>query len=133
MSKILGVECNHGMSKPLISLLTANSHTISLCNSSDKIALTTNENRPDLVLLDLTLVNEDAFTLCQKIRLFSDVPIIVLATSATNSDRLRIFSLGADDCISKPYSQQELLLRINKTIKRSNQYQADISLFKGAY
>ncbi len=73
----------------------------------------------DLAVLDVMLPGVDGFSLAKKIRdNNASVPILFLTARSMKEDRLRGFKLGADDYISKPFSIEELLLRINVFVKR---------------
>jgi two-component system KDP operon response regulator KdpE len=76
--------------------------------------------QPDLVLLDLVLTGTiDGYKVAQRIREFSNVPIIMLTARVRESDKLHGFDVGADDYITKPFSSKELLARIQAVLKRS--------------
>src|SRR4051812_17224158 len=64
---------------------------------------------PDLVLLDLMLPKLDGYQVCQAVREFSLVPIVMLTARGEQVDKLRGFELGADDFITKPFAPAELL------------------------
>jgi two-component system OmpR family response regulator len=73
----------------------------------------------DLCLLDVMLPRKDGFTLAQEIRRLSiSVPIIFVTAKAMKEDRIQGFKLGADDYLTKPFSIEELLLRIETILKR---------------
>jgi two-component system KDP operon response regulator KdpE len=77
--------------------------------------------QPDLILLDIVLTGTiDGYNVAQRIREFSDVPIIMLTAKVRESDKLRGFDVGADDYITKPFSSKELLARIQAVLKRSH-------------
>ncbi|ELV8655601.1 TPA: response regulator [Vibrio vulnificus] len=82
---------------------------------------------PDLIILDIMMPGDDGFTLCQKIRRYSDVPIIMLTAVAEEADRVAGLEMGADDYITKSFSPRELLARI-KTILRRSQNHSDLRL-----
>jgi len=76
--------------------------------------------QPDLILLDIVLTGTiDGYNVAQRIREFSDVPIIMLTARVRESDKLHGFDVGADDYITKPFSSKELLARIQAVLKRS--------------
>ena len=79
----------------------------------------------DLVLLDINLPYQDAYTICREIRKHSDIPIIVLTSRNTDFDELMSLNIGADDFISKPYNAQVLIARIQKILKRT--YEAQVN------
>ncbi|TXG38840.1 response regulator transcription factor [Seonamhaeicola maritimus] len=73
----------------------------------------------DLCLLDVMMPNMDGFTLASEIRKTNvDVPIIFLTAKAMKEDRIKGFKLGADDYVTKPFSVEELVLRIKAILKR---------------
>jgi two-component system, OmpR family, KDP operon response regulator KdpE len=75
-------------------------------------------HRPDIVLLDLMLPGIDGFELCQELRERSPVGIIVLSARRGENDKVRALNLGADDYMTKPFGIEELLARINATLRR---------------
>ncbi len=74
---------------------------------------------PDLIILDLKLPGEDGFQVCQHIREFSTVPIIMLTALGDEQDKVRGLQMGADDYVTKPFSAQELLARVEAVLRRS--------------
>ncbi|GCE06532.1 response regulator transcription factor [Dictyobacter aurantiacus] len=76
-------------------------------------------NPPDLVLLDVMMPHMDGFTACQKIREFSQVPIIIITARGRDSDKVRGLNLGADDYLTKPFSIEELVARVRAVLRRS--------------
>jgi two-component system KDP operon response regulator KdpE len=84
---------------------------------SDAVALLGAEE-PDLVLLDLMLPGVDGFELCREIRERSGVGIIVISARRGENDKVRALNLGADDYMTKPFGVEELLARINATLRR---------------
>jgi DNA-binding response OmpR family regulator len=75
---------------------------------------------PDLILLDLLLPGPlDGFAVCQRIREFSMVPIIMVTARAREDEKLRGFEVGADDYITKPFSAKELLARVHAVLRRT--------------
>jgi two-component system KDP operon response regulator KdpE len=76
--------------------------------------------QPDLVLLDLILSGSmDGYQVAQRVREFSDVPIIMLTARVRELDMLHGFEVGADDYITKPFSSKELLARVRAVLKRA--------------
>ena len=74
---------------------------------------------PDMILLDIMLPGIGGYELCQRIREFSDVPIIMLTAKVEDMDKVRGLKLGADDYITKPFNVQELLARIEAVLRRT--------------
>lgn len=78
--------------------------------------------QPDLVLLDIRLPGDiDGYEVCQRIREFSDVAVIMLTARAQESDVLQGFDAGADDYLTKPFSAKELAARVKAVLRRARQ------------
>lgn len=75
--------------------------------------------KPDLIILDVMMPEMDGLTACAKIREFSDVPIILLTAKADDIDKLIGFDHGADDYLTKPFNILELKARIRALLRRS--------------
>jgi DNA-binding response OmpR family regulator len=87
-------------------------------NGEQALEIVAAEN-PDLVLLDIMMPILDGFTVCERIRKFSTVPIIVVTVKGEEQDRVRGLDLGADDYIVKPFSATELLARVRAVLRRA--------------
>ncbi len=74
---------------------------------------------PDLVLLDVMMPKMDGFTVCQHVREFSSVPIIIVTARGQDQDKVRGLDLGADDYLTKPFSVDELLARVRAVLRRA--------------
>jgi DNA-binding response OmpR family regulator len=77
------------------------------------------EKQPDLVLLDVMMPGLNGFASCERIRVFSNVPIIMVTAKGEEQDRVRGLDVGADDYIVKPYSATELLARVRAVLRRA--------------
>jgi len=73
----------------------------------------------DLIILDVMLQYEDGFSLCQRLRATSTIPIIMLTAVADKTNRAVGLELGADDYLTKPFDQRELLARVNAVLRRA--------------
>ena len=82
-------------------------------------------DQPDLILLDVMMPIMDGFTACERIREFSNVPIIILTAKGEERDRVRGLDAGADDYIVKPFSAQELLARVRAVLRRAERTMTD--------
>ncbi len=74
---------------------------------------------PDLVLLDIMMPRMDGFTVTQRVREFSSVPIMLLTARGQDQDKIHGLDLGADDYLTKPFSVEELLARVRAVLRRS--------------
>jgi DNA-binding response OmpR family regulator len=76
-------------------------------------------NPADLVLLDVMMPRLNGFDTCQRIRQFSNVPIIMVTAKGEEQDRVKGLNIGADDYLVKPFSAPELLARVRAVLRRA--------------
>lgn len=74
---------------------------------------------PDAILLDVMLPGEDGLSICRAVRLFSNVPILMITARVEEIDRLLGLELGADDYICKPFSPREVVARVKAVLRRT--------------
>jgi len=74
---------------------------------------------PDLIILDVMMPKMDGWTVCERLRRTSDVPIIMLTAKGEEIDKLRGFRLGVDDYVTKPFSFGELTARVGAVLARA--------------
>ncbi len=74
--------------------------------------------KPDLVLLDIMMPKIDGYEVCQRLRENTVLPIIVVSAKVGESDKEKMFALGADDYITKPFSFKEMVMRVNAQLRR---------------
>jgi two-component system KDP operon response regulator KdpE len=107
----------------LLKLVRANlesgGYTVQVAMNAHSALESIDLEMPDVILLDIMLPEIDGYNLCQRIREFSDIPIIMLTAKFEDSDKVRGLKLGADDYITKPFNVQELLARIESVLRRS--------------
>ena len=77
-------------------------------------------NEYDMILLDIMLPKMDGFEVCQAIREFSDMPIVMLTAKGDDMDKILGLELGADDYMTKPFSPSELVARVKAHMDRYN-------------
>jgi len=77
--------------------------------------------RPHAVILDVVMPDLDGVAALKEIRSFSDVPVIMLTARGLEDDKVRALRLGADDYVTKPFSQRELLARLESVLRRAAQ------------
>jgi DNA-binding response OmpR family regulator len=76
------------------------------------------ELQPDLIILDVMMPEYDGFDVCARLRELSDVPIVMLTAKSQSSDVAHGFAVGADDYVKKPFSNEELVSRIESLLQR---------------
>ncbi|MGM0410136.1 MAG: response regulator transcription factor [Bacillota bacterium] len=90
-----------------------------------KEALKYNDDfQPDLMILDLMLPKISGEEVCQRIRQNSDLPILMLTAKSSEEDKVSGFNFGADDYLTKPFSNKELVARVKAILRRSD-YKAE--------
>lgn len=80
-----------------------------------------NQEKPDLILLDIMLPQKDGMEVCREIRKTYDMPIIMLTAKDSEIDKVLGLELGADDYVTKPFSTRELLARVKANLRRHQQ------------
>jgi DNA-binding response OmpR family regulator len=90
----------------------------------------------DLVILDIMMPELNGWQTCEKIRAFSHVPIVMLTARGEKDDIVKGLNVGADDYISKPFDEGELVARVNALFRRKTQYdhvEDDQQLIRGYF
>jgi DNA-binding response OmpR family regulator len=88
--------------------------------------------RPDLIILDLVLPDEDGLVLCSVLKNMANVPILICSGTQRRRDAFLSLKLGADDFIAKPFDVYDLLARVEVLLRRAAQHQAaDPSIARG--
>ena len=120
MSKtILVVEDEKAIADILVFNLQREGYqTLEANNGADGLKLAL-EKSPDLILLDVMLPQMDGFEVCKKVRMSSQVPILMLTAREEETDKILGLELGADDYITKPFSMRELMARVKANMRRS--------------
>jgi len=122
MSKIrvLLAEDDSNLGLVLSTFLKAKDFDVSLCINGE-IALERYKSQPfDFVILDVMMPIKDGFSVAKEIReTDQEIPILFLTAKSLQDDKLKGFSSGADDYMTKPFGMEELLARINAILKRT--------------
>ncbi|MCO7224248.1 response regulator transcription factor [Pleionea sp. CnH1-48] len=119
MHKILLIEDDIEIAAPLTELLAHKGYEIHHSTDGMNASALLEGIKPNVVLLDLALPQLDGQDVCQNIRAESEVPIIIVSARNTLKDRITSLNSGADDFVNKPFSTEELILRIQSVIRRS--------------
>ena len=77
------------------------------------------ERRPDVVVLDVIMPSMDGWTVCQRIREITDVPVVMLTSLNRDEEVVKGLELGADDFVSKPVSPRQLIARVRAVLRRA--------------
>lgn len=120
-TKILLVEDDDSLGPLLLEYLEAKGFEAKLANDGKKGADMFFKGSFDLLLLDVMMPVKDGITLAKEIRMVDkNIPIIFLTAKSMKEDTIEGFNAGADDYITKPFSMEELLARVNAVLRRTN-------------
>ncbi len=121
MARILLVEDDVSMGFLLVDFLESNSFDVKLYKNGEKGLEAFKNSEYDFCILDVMLPGMDGFTIAENIRKENKkVPIIFLTARAMKQDKIKGFTLGVDDYITKPFDEDELLCRIQAILNRIN-------------
>ena len=118
MTRILLVEDEESYRDPLSYQLGREGYDVVTAATGPEALDRFAEHGADLVLLDLMLPGLPGTEVCRRLRLESDVPVIMLTAKDDEIDKVVGLELGADDYVTKPYSSRELLARIRAVLRR---------------
>jgi len=128
-AKILYVEDDLTLSFVTRDNLELHGYLIDYCEDGVEALQLFSKNNYDICILDVMLPKMDGYELAGKIREYNqEVPIIFLSAKSTKEDKIFGLKLGADDYITKPFSIEELVLKIEVFLKRSHHGQKNNSL-----
>ena len=119
LKQILVVDDDQSIRELLVEYLSKAGFFVNSAGDGVEMTLYLETNQPDLIILDIMMPGDDGFTLCQRIRQTSNVPIIMLTANSDEVDRILGLEIGADDYMAKPFSPRELLARIKALLRRS--------------
>ncbi|MBC8279718.1 MAG: response regulator transcription factor, partial [Chloroflexi bacterium] len=118
--KILVVEDDDDIRTVLVAFLNRGGYeTITAADGKDGLRRFYSD-RPDLVVLDISMPVMDGWQVLERLREVSDIPVLILSAAVQERDKLRGLRSGADDYITKPYSAEELLARVEVALRRAN-------------
>ncbi len=123
---ILLVEDDTNLGFVVKDNLDLNGYNVTLSENGEMGWANFSKRKFDLCILDIMLPKMDGFSLAEKIRAIDDqVPILFLSAKSLKEDKIQGFKIGADDYITKPFSIEELLLRIEVFLRRSSRQDLD--------
>ncbi|ALQ04522.1 MULTISPECIES: response regulator [Pseudomonas] len=120
-SPILIVEDEPKLAALMRDYLIAAGYATQCLDNGLQVVPAVRASEPRLILLDLMLPGRDGLQVCQELRSFSAVPIIMITARVEEVDRLLGLDLGADDYICKPFSPREVVARVKAILRRSPQ------------
>ncbi len=116
--KVLIAEDNTDLSDMMRNYLIKAGHTVYQAYDGAQAIELAYKLRPDLVLLDIMMPLLDGYQVCETLRSEVNIPIIVVSAKVAEEDKIRLFELGADDYITKPFSFKEMVSRVAAQLRR---------------
>ena len=115
---VLIVEDDQPVRNLITTTLKAHDYRYITAANGETAVMEAASHNPDMILLDLGLPDIDGIEVIQRIRSWSNVPIIVISTRSEDEDKIEALDMGADDYITKPFSVGELLARLRVAQRR---------------
>ena len=119
MKKILVVDDEKPISDIISFNLENEGYAIEKAYDGEQALEVFEKSQPDLVILDLMLPKMDGLEVCREIRKQSAVPVIMLTAKDSEIDKVLGLELGADDYVTKPFSNRELIARVKANLRRN--------------
>ena len=112
LAHILVIDDEPQILRALRTILSAHHYRVTVArNGEEGLALAAAEN-PDIIILDLGLPDMDGIQVCEQLRLWTQIPIIILSVRSEEGDKVKALDRGADDYLVKPFGTEELLARL---------------------
>ena len=118
MYKVLIADDNKQIVSILSEYCKKNNFIVSTVFNGEDALKEVEENKFDIVLLDVMMPKKDGFDVCREVRKFSNVPIILITARGEDYEKIMGLEIGADDYIVKPFSPGEIIARINAILRR---------------
>ncbi|CAK7003045.1 MAG: Transcriptional regulatory protein OmpR [Desulfovibrio sp.] len=116
--KILVVDDDVRLIESIQDFLQPHGYTVHGITDGKNVIETIKKIDPGIVLLDVMMPEDDGFSILQRLRAVSGIPVIMLTARGEEADRIVGLELGADDYLAKPFSPRELLARIKAVLRR---------------
>ncbi|WP_111708791.1 response regulator transcription factor [Lutibacter citreus] len=121
--KILLAEDEPALGQIVKESLETRNFEVLLCANGEEAYKTYKAEKPELLVLDVMMPIKDGFTLAKEIRMEDpDIPIIFLTAKSQTEDVVEGFNLGGNDYLKKPFSMEELIVRMNALLNRKKNY-----------
>jgi two-component system, OmpR family, KDP operon response regulator KdpE len=128
MTTILVVDDEPQIRRALRTSLEAHGYAVQTAGTGEEALVAAAEASPDLVFLDLGLPDLDGTEVIQRIRSFSEVPVIVISVRDRQADKVAALDAGADDYVAKPFGMEEVLARMRAQLRRAQPEDAGSAL-----
>jgi two-component system KDP operon response regulator KdpE len=116
---ILVIDDEPQIQRAIRTILTEKQFRVTTASRGEEGLTLAAANEPDLVILDLGLPDMDGVEVCQRLREWTQTPIIILSVRDSERDKVAALDMGADDYLTKPFGIEELLARIRVSLRHS--------------
>ncbi|MDB9755765.1 response regulator transcription factor [Winogradskyella sp.] len=132
--KLLLAEDEASLGQIIKESLETRDFEVILCDNGEKALEKYQSEKPEVLVLDVMMPKKDGFTLAKDIRAIDDhIPIIFLTAKSQTADVVEGFSIGGNDYLKKPFSMEELIVRIHNLVQRSKTQKRTKVLEIGGY
>lgn len=118
--KVLIVEDEISISNFIATTLKTNGYTTLLCSNGKEALSMIASHCPDVILLDLGLLDIDGLEILKQLRKWSGIPVIIVSARVNEEEKVEALDAGADDYITKPFGTSELLARIRTAMRHAS-------------
>lgn len=112
MAHVLVIDDEPQMQRALRTILSAHNYRVSTAATGEQGLALAAAEKPDVIILDLSLPDMDGIEVCAQLRQWTQIPIIVLSVRSDEEEKIRALDRGADDYLVKPFGSGELLARL---------------------
>jgi DNA-binding response OmpR family regulator len=124
-ARVLLIEDDEGIARLLVTLLSRAGFEVLRADDGRGGLRKVHETKPDLVLLDVGLPELDGWEVLERLRDISEVPVLMLTARTDSTDKVRGLRGGADDYLTKPFDNGELLARVEALLRRPRLTEGD--------
>jgi two-component system, OmpR family, response regulator RpaA len=131
LARILVIDDDQAIVELIKVNLDLLGHQVSTANDGMKGLALAQQNRPDLIVLDVMMPDLDGFTVCQRLRqnaTTAGIPVLMLTALGMTKDKVKGFDSGADDYLTKPFEIPELQVRVRALLRRAGSVPQSASL-----
>ncbi|MHC1770423.1 MAG: response regulator [Flexilinea sp.] len=123
IANILVIDDEPQILRAIKTILTANQFKVTTASTGNEALTLAATQQPDVIILDLTLPDMDGLEVCEELRQWTQIPIIILSVRDSEREKVMALDKGADDYLTKPFGIEELLARIRVALKHASQAQ----------
>jgi two-component system KDP operon response regulator KdpE len=116
-ARVLVVDDEPGIGRAVRTNLAAHGFAVEVATTGGDALTAFEDNRPDLIILDLGLPDMDGMDIIERVRTHTNTPIIILSVRGAERDKVHALDLGADDYLTKPFGVEELLARVRVALR----------------